>query len=174
MNENALVRKWSPLATTISREFFHPTLDSDDLRQEALIAVMEAGRKYDPSRGISFGAFASMFIKRRLATTLKTANRMKRDWRMEAPRETRTEDGEALQTVELVPARNADPHDLTCIKDDLANFTTAMRTLSPLERHWMLYVIDGGEYSSAIDGKRNKVAENAVDRARAKLLRLAA
>lgn len=173
MNENALVRKWSPLATTISREFFHPTLDSDDLRQEALIAVMVAGRTYDAERGMTFHSFAAMCIRRRLATTLKTANRMKRDWRMEAPRETRTEDGEALQTVELVPALNADPHHLTCIKEDMARFVSAMETLSPLERHWMLYVIDGGEYSSAVDGKRNKRAENAVDRARAKL-RLAA
>lgn len=174
MNENALVRKWSPLATTISREFFHPTLDRDDLRQEALIGLMGAVRTYDPSYGTRFGAFAAMCIKRRLATTLKSANAAKRDWRMEAPREVVTEEGEALQTVDLIPAPNADPHDLTCIKDDLASFTAAMKTLSPLERQWMLHVIDGGEYSSTVNGKRNKRAENAVDRARAKLLGLAA
>ena len=164
MNENALVRKWSPLATTISREYFHPNLDYDDLRQEALIALMVAGRTYDPALG-SFGGFAAMCIRRRLITTLKLANAMKRDWRMEAPREVATEEGDALLTVDLLPALNADPHDQTVIRLEVRRIVHGIHSLTDLERRSIIERIDGIPQDKSMD--------NASNRARQKL-RLAA
>ena len=165
MNENALVRKWSPLATVIAREFFHPTLDADDLRQEALIALMVAGRTYDPSHGTRFGPFAAMCIRRRLITTLKLANAMKRDWRMEAPREVVTEEGDALLTVDLLPALNADPHDRTVLSLELRRIVHGIGSLTDLERRAIIERIDGIPQDKSMD--------NASNRARQKL-RLAA
>jgi len=165
VNENALVRKWSPLATTISREFFHPTLDYDDLRQEALIAVMIAGRTYDPAQG-SFSGFAAMCIKRRLSSTLKTASRMKRDWRMELPRETVMEDGDVLRTVDLVPALHADSHELLAERDEVRRIVRGVTALTPLERRAVLAAVnDDHPHSGGID----KSIDNAVQRARRKL-----
>lgn len=171
--EDALVREWAGYAATIAREFFHPRIEPDDLRQEALIAVMEAARAFDPKVGVPFKLFAGRLVRYRVMETITKANRMKRDFRLEDRREAVGEDGSVLTMIDLLPALNADPHESLLHREELARMARGMGSLSPVERHWLVYAINGGEYSSAVNGRRNKRAENAVDRARKKLMEAA-
>jgi RNA polymerase sigma factor (sigma-70 family) len=161
VTEDALVRQWAGFATVISREFFHPRIDPDDLRQEALIAVMEAVRVFDPSRGVTFKTFVARCIRNRIVETIIRANRMKRDVRMELPREAVAADGDALPTVELIPALNADPHELLEIRDEVRRIVRGFRALTPLEQRAITEVLDGVT--------QDKSTDNAAYRARNKL-----
>ena len=49
--ESALVQRYAPLAEGLSRGFFLAGGDADDLKQIAMIALLEAVRSYDPGRG---------------------------------------------------------------------------------------------------------------------------
>lgn len=168
MNENALIRKWSWLAEGIAIEFFHPKIDRDDFRQEALIGVMEALRRHDSQRG-PLKQFIALCVRRRLIEMLRAEGKMKRDWRREM-REVVTEDGEVLQTVDILPALNADPCELIQTKDNLAGLAAAMTRLSPLEHRAVVALVnDEHPHAGGID----KQLDNALLRARAKL-RLAA
>jgi RNA polymerase sporulation-specific sigma factor len=170
VNENALVREWLPFAFTITSEFFHPKIDREDLRQEALISVMEAGRSYDPTRGTSFKAFVAACIRNSLMDAVTTANREKRDHRKEAPAIVVTEDGGELSLIDLVPAANSDPHDLLAQHDEVRRIVRGVRSLSPLEHRAVLALVnDEHPHTGGID----KQLDNALLRARAKL-RLAA
>jgi RNA polymerase sigma factor (sigma-70 family) len=160
VTEDTLVRQWAGFATVISREFFHPRIDQDDLRQEALIAVMEAARVFDPARGVPFKTFVGRCIRNRIVETIIKANRMKRDVRMELPREA-VVDGDALPMVELVPALNADPHELLETRDEVRRIVRGFRALSPLEQRAITERLDGVV--------QDKAADNAAYRARNKL-----
>ena len=73
----ALWTKNRPIALAIAREWRIPGLDPDDVRQEALVALWEAARKYDKTKG-TFPPFARLVVKRRLSTLLQAATRQKR------------------------------------------------------------------------------------------------
>lgn len=66
--------KHRPIARAIAREYFIRGADRDDVEQEALVALWEACRCYDRSKG-TFPAFARLVIHRRLRDAVKIANR---------------------------------------------------------------------------------------------------
>ncbi len=72
--ENALVNKYVPLAEGISRGFSLKGGDSDDLKQIAMIALMEAVRSYDVSRVAEFKTYASVCIRNRLLDAVRSEN----------------------------------------------------------------------------------------------------
>lgn len=69
--------KHRPIAVAIADEWRIPGMDSDDIRQEALVALWEACRSYDRDRG-KFPAWARLTIRSRLADLLEHATRQKR------------------------------------------------------------------------------------------------
>lgn len=69
--------KHRPIALAIAREWRIPGMDLDDVRQEALVALWEAGKAYDQTKG-AFPSFARLVIKRRMRDRLQAATRMKR------------------------------------------------------------------------------------------------
>lgn len=74
MSTPALYTKHLPIALGIARDYFIPGADREDVRQEARIALWEACRCYDRSKG-TFPAFARLVVKRRLADRVKVARR---------------------------------------------------------------------------------------------------
>lgn len=77
MNVPALWTKNRGIAIGIASEWNIPGMDPDDVRQEALIALWEACRCHDPSKGL-FPPFARLVIKRRMRDHLQAATRQKR------------------------------------------------------------------------------------------------
>jgi RNA polymerase sigma-B factor len=58
--ESAVLRDWEPLALSIARRMarrFEGTVDREDLEQVARLALLQAARRFDPSRG-QFSTFA--------------------------------------------------------------------------------------------------------------------
>lgn len=76
-NAPQLWTKHRPIALAIAAEWRIPHLDADDVRQEALVALWEAARCHDKTRG-PFPPFARMVVKRRMRDLLQSATRMKR------------------------------------------------------------------------------------------------
>lgn len=77
MSNPARWTKHRPVALAIARDWNIPGLDRDDVRQEALVALWEACRAYDDTKG-QFPAFARLVIKRRLLDLHRAATREKR------------------------------------------------------------------------------------------------
>lgn len=75
MTAAALWTAHRPLAKSIARGYFLPGADQEDVQQEALIALWEASRSYQPDKGSSFRSFAKLVIERRLNSCVRTANR---------------------------------------------------------------------------------------------------
>lgn len=59
---NQLVERHAALAVRIARDFAHRGVERDDLQQVALLALVKAVDRFDPSRGSPFVAFASATI----------------------------------------------------------------------------------------------------------------
>jgi DNA-directed RNA polymerase specialized sigma24 family protein len=76
-NVPALWTKNRGIALGIATEWNIPGMDPDDVRQEALVALWEAARCHDPSKG-RFPPFARLVIKRRMRDHLQAATRQKR------------------------------------------------------------------------------------------------
>ena len=73
----ALWTKNRKIALAIAAEWRIPHLAADDVRQEALIALWEACRCHDKTKG-SFPPFARLVIGRRMRDLLQAATRQKR------------------------------------------------------------------------------------------------
>ena len=72
--EGALVKRYASLADGISRSYFIVGGDRDDLYQIALIALLEAVRRFDPEREAKFPTYASACIRNRLLDAVRAAS----------------------------------------------------------------------------------------------------
>lgn len=72
--EGALVKRYASLAEGISRSYFIVGGDRDDLYQIALIALLEAVRRFDPEREAKFPTYASACIRNRLLDAVRAAS----------------------------------------------------------------------------------------------------
>ena len=147
MTAPALWMKHRGLATLISRGYYIPGSDRDDVEQEALIALWVACKAYSPAEGVPFTSFASIVIKRRLASCLKYASRPSRLALSQAERD-----------LERVQAREEQAGRI-----ELWEIVEASRSLTLLERTAVhRFVV--GTYDC-----RDKQMDNALTRARRKL-----
>ena len=71
--EGELVKRYAQLAEGISRSYRLVGGDGDDLKQIALIALLEAVRSYDPTRGAEFATYASVCMRNRVLDAVRSA-----------------------------------------------------------------------------------------------------
>ena len=78
---NELIEEHSRLAEALARRFAHRGESPDDLRQVALVGLLKAVERFDPSRGVQFSSFAT-------PTSLGELKRHFRDkgWAVRVPR----------------------------------------------------------------------------------------
>ena len=74
-----LIKRYYQKASAISRRFYISGADTNDLLQEALIALFAAINSYDENKSDNFEAFASMCMKNRLMSCVKSSNRKKNE-----------------------------------------------------------------------------------------------
>lgn len=72
----ALFRHYRPRVFQLSRRFYLPGADRDDLLQEGMIGFYKAIRDYRADRG-SFKTFMELCVRRQVVTSLKSATRQK-------------------------------------------------------------------------------------------------
>lgn len=162
MTETELVRQHIGVAFNIASDFFIPGASFDDVRQEALIGLLQAIRSHDPELG-PFRPFAAKVIHRRLMDAVTAALRGKQLPLTQSVREGRDDDHALISIIDLIPDPNSDPADRFERRQELRNVLSALRALPPLERESLAHVMAGREYVG------NKRLDNAAYRARAKL-----
>lgn len=159
------LNRYRALAASIARTFFIPGADDQDAEQIALIALWEAERRYDPSRGVPFGAFATDVIKRRLADAITSANRFKHGALNTALRSGSGEDGGAFDPVDWASSyvRSESPvEDRVIEMESLRGLVGSILSLTPMERRSVIRCINGL-------GPVDKADDNALFRAKRKL-----
>jgi RNA polymerase sporulation-specific sigma factor len=164
-----IVVRYEPVARWVAADFYDPSGDPDDLRQEARIGIVKAVRDYQPG-ATAFRHFAFLCCRRQVVTAVMTATRGKHEALTHAVRVSVIDDGERVDAVDQVEAVNAEPAEILAERDQLRTLVAAIRDdLSPLEREWIIaHVFCGERYSGRGTAK---VADNALQRARRKMLR---
>ena len=71
--ENELVCRYNRIVRVCARPLFLVGGDSEDLIQEGMMGLLNAIRKYDPSRDTAFRTFATVCIRSRLASAVRAA-----------------------------------------------------------------------------------------------------
>ena len=169
-----LIDDWTAFAYSIADTFYAPGCDQADLRQEALIGLVKGLRTHDPLRS-SLKTFLGLTVRAEVVTAVRAAQRLKHGPLNDSVRVISI-DGQEIAAVEAV-TDGRDVLDTLILRHEARSVVDAFAALTPLERHWMLRAINHPQdpdlgYASKRHG-RNKSAENAVDRARAKLRRAA-
>lgn len=162
-----LARRHDGFLAYIARPLYAPGLAADDFYQEALIALHDAAVSWN-GRG-SFTGFASMVVRRRLWTVVKTALRDKRGSK-DAPRplhEPYGPDGDdGLVLEERLADPCADPHRMVVARENLREISHRLPALTDLQRRAVIVAAVGASPSEAGD---SKTIDNAYQRARSKL-----
>lgn len=70
--------RYQATVNSVSRRFFAHGYDEQDIAQEAAALFMVAISKFDPSRGVPFGAFATNVIQARLKSFIRDQQATKR------------------------------------------------------------------------------------------------
>jgi RNA polymerase sigma-B factor len=78
---NELIEAHRGLAMTIASDYSGRGVEDDDLRQIALLGILKAVERYDPERGIPFGAFASRTVNGEIKRWFRD-----RTWTVRPPR----------------------------------------------------------------------------------------
>ncbi|HEY8723416.1 MAG TPA: sigma-70 family RNA polymerase sigma factor [Gaiellaceae bacterium] len=165
--EAELLQAHRGIALGIAAEFFLPGSDADDVRQEAMIGLLYGIRDWDPERG-PLRPWLMLVVRKWLNTAVKAANRGKHLNLVHAVREVVAEDGDAWPAAELIPDPRTDALEM---RATLASLLAALPSLSPLEREALTLVVNGYQYKT---GPADKHYDNALQRARRKLLKAAA
>jgi len=176
-----LVRALRPLIWTITRRYFAPGLEADDLYQAAVIGVWDGCRSFDPARArhSDFDGFAAMCVKRRLATAVKTALRDKHrilDGALRFEHSLDETGAEASTLHDVVASRAPSPLEQLVHRGDVATIVGAVRGMSELERAAVVGRAIGETYRETEQrlgisgmGGTVKSVDNALQRARVKL-----
>jgi RNA polymerase sporulation-specific sigma factor len=165
MTSHDVVVEHGWLARHIASAYFLPGYDRDDLDQEAMLALLDAHRRYNPAIG-EFRPFAGVVIRRRLVTLLKLGNSKRQRLFNGALRVVHI-DGEQHDAVDLAADPQADPVEQLALREELSRIRQAARALTPLELRCLGVIVGGGSYADT--GVPFKSVDNAVQRARMKL-----
>lgn len=173
MTEAELVERYAGFAYTLADAAYLVGGDRDDVRQEALLGLLNAARDYDPSHGTTFRTFAALCIKRQLWTAMKTARRTKHHVLSSALREVVLEE-EIVSAVDAIADPLAEPHRALEARETLDRFWGTLPALSPMEARAIVGFAVGATYRELNDRPEfNKAAvshvDNAYVRARQKL-----
>jgi RNA polymerase sigma factor (sigma-70 family) len=74
-NENELIRLYANLAYSIANSYRNSRLPLEDLKQESLLGLLEAYKRYDPSHNAKFSTYAVFWIKKRLLAAISNEKR---------------------------------------------------------------------------------------------------
>lgn len=175
-----LVRMHERLLATIVSDYFAPGRDREDLEQEGRTGLLEAIRNYDRARGVPFGQFAALCIRRKVIQALRDARRRKHDVLSRADSLDRAvtnpsaADDRGQQLADLLPASRRDAHDpleQTLARETLHEIVMRLPLLTPRERDCLALVAGGASRADVVAriGGDEKAVDNAVQRARRKL-----
>lgn len=164
MSTYQLWLKHRRVATLVAREFFIPSFQFEDTEQEAMIALWEAAREFDPEQS-SFPTWARFVIRRRLTEclrmeTTKKATVLNKSIRVAA------QDGELATVIDLLPHLHQ-VSDRCETREEVARLLRGITRLSDWEQRCVLGIASGLTYRQI--GGNPKRIDNTLYKSRAKL-----
>lgn len=153
---STLLRRYAPLVSERARRIVCHGLDSDDLYQEGMIALIRAALTYDSTKNASFKTYATTCLLNRFRDLLRKdgGNRLT----------------ESLDETASAPA--SDPEEQIMLRDELERLRAVMDTaLSARERTIITDYLSGLSYEQIAEknGCDVKSVNNALCRVRRKL-----
>ena len=137
--------------------------EMEDLLQEGMIALFLAIRSFDPAREASFSTYAELLITRKLYSAIRTSLRKKH-----LPLNSSVSIEEAMDA----PSPDQGPEELMIAEESRKDLEELLGTvLSPLEKQVLELALTGmsSREIAALLGKSDKTADNALQRAKAKI-----
>jgi len=177
---SAMISRYRALARTKARSYFVLGADAEDVVQEATIGLYAAIRDYDPSRGVSFRAFAEVCVVRSVLSAVKRGSRRKHDpLNRGVPLETPAggggggDDESGRTLVDLVAEPSAaDPLAELIGREQLVALRRHLdEVLSDLEAQVLRHHVEGKTYDqiAALLQRHVKSVDNALQRIRRKV-----
>ena len=171
-----LIHRYRRFALYTVRDYFLPGGTSEDLEQEALIGLFIAIRDFRPDKGIPFGGFADICIRRHVMTTVKNATRLKhRPLNGSVSLDQPGAMGEPTAHCRARPSAAAhdDPATLIISAETIESVRDQLtQELTDLEKDVLVLITDGKSYSTTakVLDRHVKAIDNALQRARKKVL----
>lgn len=171
--ENELAIRYSRLVRVCARPYFLAGGDSEDLTQEGMLGLLAAIRSFDPTSHGSFRCYATLCIRNRILSAVRSAARLKH-----TPLNNRISLDEVLSS-EINNASASElgsrtPEELVLARESANDFLAAYsQYLSPMENKVLSLYLEGisyAEISQRLDCSPKSV-DNAVQRIRRKLAR---
>ena len=164
-----LLEKYKNAARGVARSYFLEGGDAEDLVQEGMIGLYAAITDYRPG-GSSFKNFAYLCIARRIRSAIRSAAR-KKHLPLKNYVPLLNADGQGLDVAAF-----GDPETQIISEEEKEEFFEFLRReLSPAEHRALLLYIEGLSAAeiAAHEGKSEKSADNAVQRAKKKVEKFA-
>ena len=164
-----LLEKYKNAARGVARSYFLEGGDAEDLVQEGMIGLYAAITDYRPG-GSSFKNFAYLCIARRIRSAIRSAAR-KKHLPLKNYVPLLNADGQGLDVAAF-----GDPETQIISEEEKEEFFEFLRReLSPAEYRALLLYIEGLSAAeiAACEGKSEKSADNAVQRAKKKVEKFA-
>lgn len=174
--ENILAARYSGLVEASVRSYFLAGGESADLAQEGMVGLLSAIREYRESLGVPFKAYASLCIRRRILSAVRSASRMKHIPLNQGVslEETMSDLSHEAAGRLVIDQRRTPEEQVLARESDTEFFHSFSRFLSPLEQEVLRLCLDGYSYRAVAQrlGKKEKAVDNAVQRIRRKLARI--
>lgn len=172
--EEEIVTRYHGLVRSCARPLFLVGGDGEDLIQEGMFGLIQAIREYDTQKETSFSVFASVCIRNRLYSALRSSQRDKhsplnQSISLDTPFFDRSSYTFGVQTISSI-----DPEDLIMDRARVDDFLEkTRRQLSEFEAKILGLYLEGlscREIAEAV-GRSPKSVDNAVQRVRRKAAR---
>ena len=174
--ENLLAARYSELVEICARPYFLVGGESADLTQEGMFGLLSAIREYRDSIGVPFKAYASLCVRRRILSAVKSAARMKHfPLNQGVSLEETLSNPSSEATARLVLDQRRTPEEQVLARESAKEFFHSFsRYLSSFEQDVLHLYLDGYSYRAIAEqlGKKEKTVDNAVQRIRRKLARI--
>ena len=160
---NLLIRRSRPTVEKISARFFGFAMEPDDILQEGMLALLSAVYAFLPEKNASFRTFAAVCVANRLKTAVRQAA---------SPKNAPLNAYVPLDEVEI--ADDGDPVNKLLSEEATAEiYSIFQNDLSSLELSVLKHFLNGYSYRETASALHitEKAADNALQRARAKLKR---
>ena len=174
--ENLLAARYSEIVEVCARPYFLVGGERADLTQEGMFGLLSAIREYRDSMGIPFKAYASLCIRRRIFSAVKSALRMKHTpLNQGISLEETLSDPSGEETARFVLDQRRSPEEQVLARESATEFFHSFsQYLSSFEQAVLNLYLDGYSYRAIAEelGKKEKTVDNAVQRIRRKLARI--
>lgn len=160
-----LISAVTPIARAKASDFAIARISNEDLTQEGMLGFLDAVKKFDPSKGVPFKAFAETCINNRIISAVRF-NLNSRNAALSKAVPLEADSGET--------AAGTDPADIISDKFETEHLTEFLNNeLSDFEKKVLDLRFQGNSYAqiSQALGRSEKAVDNAIQRIRSKMHR---